>query len=178
MGHKRAWQWGLGSVVILVFVVLCMTPVYAYYICTQPDGTQLFTDYPDVDCVKQKEPASPASPSPEKRKESMEKQTPLGTEEVPGEQLDFNGHNREWWQARFRDLQEKKNDLLLQKLDAKRRLDLVPPYMLGLSTGSERMVIIEEIDTLKEMLQIVDQTINSDLPEEARKAGAPPGWVR
>ena len=176
--YNRVWLWGPGSVVILALLVLWMKPAHAYYICPQPDGTQLITDTPGPDCVKQENPADPDLPSREKPKELMEKPNPTTPEEPPGEQLDYQGHNREWWQTRLRGLKQEKRELLVQILDAKRRLDLISTDLLGIRNSRQRRKITEEINTLNEMLQIVDQGIKKDLPEEARKAGAQPGWVR
>ena len=178
MKHKRGWLWGPGSVVILALLVLWMKPAHAYYICPQPDGTQLITDTPGPDCVKQEEPDVPGLPSGEKPEELLEKRNPPNSEETPGEQLDYHGHNKEWWQSRLRGLKQEKNELLIQILDAKRRLDLIPTDLLGIINSRQRRKINNEINTLNEMLQIVDQGIKKDLPEEARKAGAQPGWVR
>ena len=176
--HKRVREWGPVSVVILVLFVLWINPAHAYYICTQPDGSQLITDTPRAGCINQEESAPPTLPSGKKPKELIEKRNPTSPEYSPGEQLDFQGHNREWWRGRLESLKKERRAVSAKISDAKKRFNLIPPYLPDIEQNRREHNIQMETYDYREQLQEIDQLIEKGLPEEARKAGAPPGWVR
>jgi hypothetical protein len=137
---------------------------------------------------------------------------PDETESNFPEDLDFNGHNREWWENRVRDMNVQKEALLIEKKRLQEEHDVSyniwlnpfapgnqnigkindairqgqrpdPKLFFGLpipepEIGQNLDDIKNQIAQVDNELSEIDHALNVDLPDEARRAGAPPGWLR
>ena len=97
---------------------------------------------------------------------------------TPREDVDFDGHNREWWQARVSEWKRKKTRAKQRLANASERLNTVPLTLPFLAREKKEREIRQKIQAYKAKAQEAEQMLNEVLPEKARKAGAPPGWLR
>ncbi|MFY9269544.1 MAG: DUF4124 domain-containing protein [Candidatus Manganitrophaceae bacterium] len=103
------------------------------------------------------------------------------SQEVPPSrnEVDSQGHDRAWWQARVKEWKGKKEEAEQNLSDAKGRLNkLLALTSPTLARRQKETEIREEIKKYEEALQEANQMLNERLPEEARKGGALPGWLR
>jgi hypothetical protein len=96
----------------------------------------------------------------------------------PPEETDSEGHNREWWRNRIEGWRETKAEAEQQLADARERLNTIPLTLAEVTRAQKRREIQLEIETYEKQIQEADRMLKEVLPEEARKAGAPPGWLR
>lgn len=97
---------------------------------------------------------------------------------IPSEKVDRQGHNREWWQARLKEWQGKKAKAERQLAEANGRLGEIRRVNPSVALMQEEAAVREEIRRREEELREAERVLNEQLPEEARKAEAPPGWLR
>lgn len=93
--------------------------------------------------------------------------------------LDKNGHNRDWWQARLHDLKNQRAELVERKNQAEKKSNEIQYF--GRQTYGELNeveTLRQQIDEYGEQIKSIDQQLSTELPNEARQAGAPQGWVR
>jgi len=93
--------------------------------------------------------------------------------------VDQNGHDRAWWQARVQELKSQRTDLISQQEQAQKKFNEIQYF--GRQTYGELHeveLLREQIDDKTDQIKQIDQQLTSDLPNEARQAGAPLGWVR
>jgi len=93
--------------------------------------------------------------------------------------VDQNGHDRAWWQARVQQLKSERADLAGQQEQAQKKFNEIQYF--GRQTYGElheQQLLREQIDNMTEQIKQIDQQLTIDLPNEARQAGAPVGWVR
>lgn len=103
---------------------------------------------------------------------------PGGPKETIKEQADLQGRSREWWQGRAREWREKKSRAAQELALAKERLNTIPMSLPFPAREREKQEILREMGTYEGQVREAERILNEVLPEEARKAGAPPGWVR
>lgn len=97
---------------------------------------------------------------------------------TPYKDADLVGHDRKWWQNRVREWKQKKTEAEQQLAEARKQLNMIPlnlSFPIRLQTKQE---ILQDIETYEKKVQEAEQVLSEELPEEARRAGAPPGWVR
>jgi hypothetical protein len=93
--------------------------------------------------------------------------------------VDQNGHDRAWWQARVQELKSQRTELVNQQEQAQKKFNEIQYF--GRQTYGElheTQLLREQIDDMTGQIKEIDQQLTSDLPNEARQAGAPLGWVR
>ncbi|MBI3804832.1 MAG: DUF4124 domain-containing protein [Nitrospirae bacterium] len=92
---------------------------------------------------------------------------------------DREGHNEEWWQAEIGKWRTKKEEAAHKLAEAEARLAQVQYGNEGISSRmAETGDLLKEIEMQKEAIRKAEEMIRTVLPEEARKADAPPGWLR
>ena len=92
---------------------------------------------------------------------------------------DYQGHDREWWQARIQSLKAEQENIKKQRQVAEDRLNQL--HYFGTDTLKEleeERILRNQIEELSQTLTALHQQLREDLPTEARKTGAPPGWLR
>lgn len=114
-------------------------------------------------------PAVSPKPAPESESSSLV---------APSEAVDFNGHNREWWRQRVQEWQAKKTDAQAKLADAQERLG--KERFLNATTGNMKRIqdISAEVSKYERELKEAESMLTDGLPDEARRAQAPPGWLR
>lgn len=88
------------------------------------------------------------------------------------EDLDFQGHNRQWWRQRLQEWRGRKASAEQSLAEARDRFNL--RYFNHQPLGDVR----QEIEQYETDIREADRMLNDVIPEEARTAGAPPGWLR
>lgn len=119
----------------------------------------------------QSESASrPESPS---QSESSVKSPP-----VPSEAVDGQGHTREWWRERVQEWEKRRTDAQANLADAQARLG--HERFLNATTGNMERIqdISAEVSKYEAEVREAEDMLTDGLPDEARKAQAPPGWLR
>ncbi len=99
--------------------------------------------------------------------------------EKPAEWLDHNGHNKAWWVNQIRIWKEKREDALNTLLQAEEAFKMT--RFKNYSAAQKRMErnqLREEIQAHTEALRKAEAMLHITLPEQARKAGVPSGWLR
>lgn len=95
------------------------------------------------------------------------------------EWVDQNGHTASWWGQKIADWKEKKKEaeeLLSQAEEALSAIAFQNKTLLEELEGEVRLR--REIEQHKKAIIDADTMIEIILPEDARRAGAPPGWLR
>lgn len=91
------------------------------------------------------------------------------------EEVDFLGRGQEWWQGEIRKWEQKRDQAAARIQELKQELR----HLQFLNIRHvEQIRILEEIRSISEEQQEAERMLHEILPEEARKAGAPPGWFR
>jgi len=188
------------SVMIPLFLAVAPCALAgAVYQWTDADGAVHFTDDPGKipkkfhDSVQQlrppdqpKEPKAAPSEESESAVESKPEAPPKPASEpervqpttAPSEPVDAHGHNREWWRKRVQEWQEKKADAQAKLADAQERLG--QERFLNATTGNMERIqdISAEVSMYEKQIREAENMLSDGLPDEARKAQAPPGWAR
>jgi hypothetical protein len=138
-----------------------------------------------------KEPA--VQRSPERREEHLvAPPAPLSTETT-----DNNGHNQYWWTRRLEQWKKQYDDAAADYKAASDDWNRYNGLLLGIGGGASanqanpsvsnyqvtqyqdlRGSARVRMDDAQRKMDEADNMIHQVIPEEARKAGAPPGWVR
>jgi len=96
----------------------------------------------------------------------------------PSLDTDQNGHDQEWWQQRLDELNDQQASLQQQRTDLEQQL--AQSLSLSMYTAAD----MEAQKEFRQQLDDVDHQISmlqaqrAALADEARQAGAPPGWLR
>lgn len=124
---------------------------------------------------------------PERYRPQAEKVEPPPLQKAPrtplplslNEEVDAQGHGKDWWQSRVREWEEERDRAIAQigKLNLE-RADLQFKNLMPSERIQERNRISQEITLEEGKKREAERMLNEDLPEEARKAGAPSGWLR
>ena len=88
------------------------------------------------------------------------------------EDVDFQGHNRQWWQQRLQDWRGRKASAEQRLAEARDR------YNRLYSDHQPLRAVRQEIEQYETDIREADRMLTDVIPDEARKAGVPPGWVR
>ncbi|HZR46085.1 MAG TPA: DUF4124 domain-containing protein [Candidatus Manganitrophaceae bacterium] len=169
------------GVAMLLTVLLCEAQLPALgqvYQWEDERGTVHLTDNPQTIPEKYRERAKEIILPKEKEGSAP----PGGPEEsapfIPSEKVDNQGHNREWWQGLMKEWREKKVKAEEKLADANGRLGRLQMVYPSLAQQREETAVREEIRQRQEELREAERMLDEQLPEEARKAEAPPGWLR
>jgi hypothetical protein len=101
------------------------------------------------------------------------------TDAPPAGPVDQNGHDQAWWQEQVRSLKGERAGVQQERERVEQRLNKV--FYFGRDTPQEQQeqaVLRKELETMDQDLARIDQRLTGGLPDEARQAGAPPGWLR
>ncbi|HXZ26292.1 MAG TPA: hypothetical protein VEI24_08740, partial [Nitrospiria bacterium] len=93
--------------------------------------------------------------------------------------FDHNGHDKAWWQARVQELKDQRAELVEQRKQLEKKSNEIQYF--GRQTYGELnevQQLRDQINDLVDQIKAIDQQLSTDLPNEARLAGAPPGWLR
>ncbi len=153
----------------------------AMYQWTMPDGSIGLTDDPGRIPEQYR-----ASATPYRGPMSELTTTPAPSAAPPGSktpaaragETDQNGHNETWWRARTEALQEQRTTTLKERETTEQQINEL--HYFGRETVAElqeKQALRQHMAELTTQLTEIDRQ-TSDLSEEARKAGAPPGWLR
>ena len=178
---RSLWR-ALGLVIALVLAVEPCAVAGVFYKWIDRDGVvQLTDDLAKIprdrrggaqEILVPNEPnrdeAQTPSPSPESESEKSK----------PSGDLDLRGHDRQWWQSRMQEWRNRKADAEGSLVDARDRLRRERFLDSNVGTYQRQQEILAEISTYEKQIREADRMLTDDLPEEARKAGAPPGWLR
>lgn len=97
----------------------------------------------------------------------------------PKEEVDSQGHGKEWWRNRVKEWEGKRDRVTARIGELNLEFTDLQSKMITLGERiQERNRISQEIGLEEEKKREAERTLNDVLPEEARKAGAPPGWLR
>ncbi len=124
---------------------------------------------------EKKEDVENESSAPKINKAAAEPQKP---EKIPPEQT------KEYWQKLKIDLETKINELKVKISNEQSEINRLNTEYLIVDLPLEKAALKKEIDKLTEMLRVDNISLNSlqadydALPEKARRAGIPPGWIR
>lgn len=169
----------LRSIGMLVFSMAIGPAVLAfavvYYEWTDDAGVIHLTD--DVSKIPSKyrgrvqEVTVPdTQPSPENQPSDTPQ--PSSPSSTRTEDVDLKGHNKQWWQQRLQEWRGRKATAEQNLAKARDRYNRL--YSSHEPLGDVR----QEIEQYETDIRGADRMIDDVIPDEARKAGAPPGWLR
>lgn len=93
--------------------------------------------------------------------------------------VDQNGHDQAWWHERVQSLIDERTDLTSQRNALNQKYNQL--HYFGRDTIGElnlQQTLYKQIADLTQEIDTINQQLTSGLPDEARQAGAPPGWLR
>lgn len=167
-------------VVSAVFILLCLaSPVWAdFYRYVDKDGNEFYTN--DLKHVPQEYRDRAIAVKPDESRVSVDE--PAATRIAPvvvKEHKDKYGKGEEYWHRKAANLrlklrdQQDEYDLVLKQLDDQdqKPKKLTRTKKKTSSLEKKKTKLEKEIAKLQRQLEV-------DLPEEARKADAYPGWIR
>jgi hypothetical protein len=150
-----------------------------FYRWVDRDGHEFFTN--DRKQIPPEYQGQATVVKPDERRVSIsEKQPPQGKVARAPEHKDKNGHGEEYWRKRADDLrgkmrkQQDEYDLVLKQIDEqdqKAKASIGKKKKSTTSLEKKKQKLEKDIDRTRRSLEV-------DLPEEARRADAYPGWVR
>ncbi len=179
-------------------LVLALAPgagAAGIYQWTDSNGVVHFTDDPGKvpkkyhDTVREVQPPKEESEpdgasAPEAQPTSKPRPRPTPTPDSdnrqysPSEAVDAYGHNRDWWRQRVQEWEDKKAEAQAKLAEAQERLGR--ERFLNQTTGNMQRIqeISAEVTTYEAEIREAENMLAEELPDEARKAQAPPGWLR
>jgi hypothetical protein len=180
---------GLGPALAILLALASGAGAAGIYQWTDSKGVVHFTDDPGKvpkkyhDTVLEVQPPDEESepngtPSPEGRPTSKPVPAPDADEYSPSEAVDAYGHNRDWWRQRVQEWRDKKAEAQAKLADAQERLGR--ERFLNQTAGNMKRIqdISAEVSMFEEQVREAEHMLAEELPDEARKAQAPPGWLR
>jgi len=159
-----------------------------FYQWTTPDGEIGLTDDPGRIPPKYRATAKPyVSPGetpvstvqPTAKSAQTQRSAPATGPAESTPLLDHNGHDRAWWQARVHELKAQRAELVDQRKQVEKKSNEIQYF--GRQTYGELnevQKLRDQINDIGDQIKVIDQQLAHDLPNEARQAGAPPGWLR
>ncbi|HUJ17838.1 MAG TPA: DUF4124 domain-containing protein [Nitrospirota bacterium] len=167
----------------LCFLLLAAAPCYAdFYRWVDKDGKEFFTNDPKQVPQEYRDRATTVKPD-ESRVSVGEKPAPPARPDdtvASREHRDKNGHGEEYWRKRAANYrlklrnQQDEYDLVLKQLDdqdQKPKKIATKKKKTRSSLEKKKLKIEKDMSQTRRMLEV-------DLPEEARRADAYPGWLR
>ncbi|MDC4204081.1 MAG: DUF4124 domain-containing protein [Candidatus Manganitrophus sp.] len=93
--------------------------------------------------------------------------------------VDLNGHDERWWKRRIQEWRSREGELIRQLTEAEKalgRLRFENKTIFFREAETNRL--LREIEAMKQEVRKAEEALQTALPEAARKASAPPGWLR
>jgi hypothetical protein len=169
---------------IILTLFLLFTPVFsqaAVYQWTDDQGNIGFTDDPDSIPEKYRQNAErmDGKTVPKKPKTNIAPAIPPSTASNGDIHLDDNGRDEQWWRTRMQDLRNRKNELLGEKEKLAAGTNSLGKLGLGsLEANQQAKDTEKQLQQLDSQIKAIEQELTVSIPEEARMANAPPGWLR
>lgn len=133
---------------------------------------------PPTPVGEEAQPSKGVEGEPVKEKDAVEApKAPLGP-------VDSQGHDEAWWRDRVTALKKKKAELEKELAPVEAKLGVYGQSAVRRQAGvppeqeQDYIKLAVRRDEIKKELADIDYQLNEGLPDEARKAGAPPGWLR
>ncbi len=171
---------------LIVFTLfLLFTPISsqaAVYQWLDEQGNVGFTDNPDNIPEKYRQSATrlDGTTIPKKPKTNITPTVPPSTNPTENAAvLDDQGHDEQWWRARMQELRHRKEVLLAEKERLTANMDPLGKLGLGsIEANQQAKEMKERLEQIDSEIKEIEYDLTVLLPEEARKANAPPGWLR
>jgi hypothetical protein len=151
------------------------------YQWTDDQGNIGFTDDPDTIPEKYRQNAErmDGKTVPKKQKTNIAPAIPPSTVSNGDIHLDDNGRDELWWRTRMQDLRNRKNELLGEKEKLAAGTNSLGKLGLGSIEANQQAKDTEkQLQQLDSEIKAIEQELTVSIPEEARMANAPPGWLR
>lgn len=126
----------------------------------------------------------PASPGPVQAGPAVAPAVPTPPEVPAAEAPTGEAHDQAWWKARVDQLREqlRRSEIFAESLQS--RVNALTNDFVGsanpvqrVKIGEDRQKMLAEMDRVKSDTDRIKKAM-TDLEEEARRAGVPPGWLR
>lgn len=166
-------------VLAVCFLLFSASAVYAdFYRYVDKDGREFFTNDPEQIPHEYRSAATLVRPDDSRVSIGDKPATPRTTPAPSREHRDKNRRGEEYWHRKAENLrlklreQQDEYDLVLRQIDDQdQKSKTGKKKKAGSSLEKKRMKLEKEIAGTRRMLEV-------DLPEEARRADAYPGWIR
>ena len=132
--------------------------------------------------------SAPSAPQPQRPSTHRTNAPSTPKEIIPYEPTDNNGHTEKWWRSRIDKLKKDRAFAEKRYKEAEAEWNQYVGIISNLGPSAAQYDIIKyqdlrgaarvKMDQAQADMDDIDHQLNESLPEEARKAGAPPGWVR
>lgn len=171
------------KVVLAAVCLLSFSASHAFaefYRWIDKDGNEFFSNDQKQIPQEYRDSATLVKPDESRVSVSSKPAAPGNPEVTVREHRDKNGHGEEYWQRRAANLriklrkQQDEYDLVLKQMedqDQKQKKLSSRKKKSGSSLEKKKRKLEKEIAAIRRELEV-------DLPEEARKADAYPGWIR
>lgn len=183
----------LGAVLAIAFALASSAVAGGVYQWTDSNGAVHFTDDPGKIPKKYHDTVQEVVRPPDEESEADGASPPEGQptkprsgqapdserrQYTPSEAVDAHGHNEAWWKQRAKEWQDTKADAEAKLADAQERLGR--ERFLNATTGNMKRIqeISTEVSTYEGQIREAEKMLTEVLPDEARRAQAPPGWLR
>lgn len=170
---------------IFLLFLLLLTPAAsrgAVYQWLDEQGNVGFTDDPEKIPEKYRQSATrlDGTSTPQKPNTNITPTVPPSTDATENAAvLDNQGHDEQWWQARVQELHRRKKALLAEKERLTANMDPLGKLGLGsVEANQQAKEMKERLEQIDSEIAGIEYDLTVLLPEEARKANAPPGWLR
>lgn len=164
---------------------LLWTPAFsqaAVYRWQDDQGHVGFTDNPENIPEKYRQSATQLDGTSTRQKPQTEitPTAPLSTDATENAvELDDQGRDEQWWRARVQELHQRKKMLLAEKERLMTNIDPLGNLGLGsIEANQKSKEIKDRRGQIDSEIEEIEYNLNVLLPEEAREANAPPGWLR
>ncbi len=168
--------------VLAVCILLLLSAIQAraeFYRWVDKDGKEFFTNEPNK--IPPEYRSRAAKMEPDESRVSVGKQPAAGkTRMAANEHKDKYGRGEAYWRKRSSDLrlklkdQETRHDLVLKQLKEQEK----NPERLSGKNKKAKASLEKKKTKLETDIARLRRALDVDLPEEARRADAYPGWIR
>lgn len=151
---------------------------------TDEQGNVGFTDNPDSIPEKYRQNAERLNGQtvPKKPKTNIAPTAPPPTnptKNTPVLNLDDDGHDEQWWRDRMQELRHRKEELLAEKEQLTEGMTSLGKLGLGSVEANQQVKETEgRVQQINSEIAEINNELTVVLPEEARRANTPPGWLR
>lgn len=170
---------------IFLLLLLLLTPAASLgtvYQWLDEQGNVGFTDDPEKIPEKYRQSATrlDGTTTPKKPKTNTTPTGPSSTDATGNAAvLDDQGHDEQWWRARVQELRHRKEVLLAEKERLTANMDPLGKLGLGsIEANQQAKEMKERLEQIDSEIEGIEYDLTVQLPEEAQKANAPPGWLR
>ncbi len=169
--------WKLGQTLLLAIMLGVASPAFAAVTYVWEDDLGVIYLAEDAATIPKRyrervrEITLSDTPSPHEDQTSAAPQ-PRSQTGTRTEDVDLQGHNRQWWRETVQEWRERKTAAEYDLERAQERFRRL--WNDNSPLGDAR----EQVQRYEEDVREATRVLNEVLPEQARKAGAPPGWLR